>query len=251
MSTQLCEKYTSSTIVSSLNIYSIGFILITFIFLNIFSIDSAKAATTNQIKAIQISAEEYINALIELPPYTQVEISASKLDSRIKATDCPTSLVNTHTAKNLNTSRVTVQVSCPADDWSIYVPVKIERLGERVVAASPLKRGQLITQGDVMIMTVSLHHSRQSGVVAIEDVIGTRLKRNVRAGNLVQRQDICIVCKNDSVIIRATKSNLSLTSKGVALSDGQMGESIRVKNSRSQRIIHANVIGIGEVSVRF
>jgi flagella basal body P-ring formation protein FlgA len=52
-------------------------------------------------------------------------------------------------------------------------------------------------------------------------------------------------------VIYATMGEMTITTRGEALRDGAVGEQVKVKNNRSQRIIDATVSGIGEVSVRF
>ncbi|MBN8115235.1 flagella basal body P-ring formation protein FlgA, partial [Vibrio vulnificus] len=47
------------------------------------------------------------------------------------------------------------------------------------------------------------------------------------------------------------KSGMSITTKGTAMSDGVVGEQIKVKNDKSNRIIDAQVSGVGEVTVAF
>ena len=44
---------------------------------------------------------------------------------------------------------------------------------------------------------------------------------------------------------------MSITTKGTALSDGILGEQIKVKNNKSNRIIDAKVSGVGKVLVQF
>ena len=52
-------------------------------------------------------------------------------------------------------------------------------------------------------------------------------------------------------MIIASKGSMSVKMPGEALSDGHEGRQIRVKNSRSERIIRATVVGPGEVLVHF
>lgn len=75
--------------------------------------------------------------------------------------------------------------------------------------------------------------------------------KNIRVGDVIEQTDVCIVCRNESVVIRAGKSGMSITTKGTAMSDGVLGEQIKVKNDKSNRIIDAQVSGVGEVIVAF
>lgn len=44
-----------------------------------------------------------------------------------------------------------------------------------------------------------------------------------------------MVCRNDSVIIKAVKGELSIITKGTALGDGALGDKVNVKNDKSIR----------------
>ncbi len=71
-------------------------------------------------------------------------------------------------------------------------------------------------------------------------------------GDAIQGSDICLVCRNDSVLIKAGRSGLNIVTKGTALSDGSLGgEQIRVQNTKSKRIVDGTITGVGEVTVNF
>jgi flagella basal body P-ring formation protein FlgA len=60
---------------------------------------------------------------------------------------------------------------------------------------------------------------------------------------------ICMVCKGDKVTISANQSNLTISTSGIALEDGNMGDSIRVENSSSGKVLRARVSGVESVEV--
>ncbi|MCG9581798.1 flagellar basal body P-ring formation protein FlgA [Vibrio tubiashii] len=223
---------------------SIGFLLFFFSF-------SATSATENQIQLIQQAAEEYILATIEWPSGGTLEAKAANLDSRIFATDCPTALNSSSSSTNPNASNITVLVECPDDEWRVYVPVRLTRTGPQVVLTTPLSRGQIIAAHDITINMVDLQRFRRQGFSTIDAVIGAKAKKNLRSGDIIEARDICVVCRNETVTIKAVKSGMTITTKGVALTDGSHGEQIRVKNSKSNRIIEGRVTGISEVTVIF
>ncbi|MGI2801365.1 flagellar basal body P-ring formation chaperone FlgA, partial [Photobacterium damselae] len=82
-------------------------------------------------------------------------------------------------------------------------------------------------------------------------LFGAKVKRNVKMGEAVQANDICMVCRNDKVVISAGQPGLKIITQGTALSDGTLGEQIRVKNNRSNKIISAQVSAVGEVDVSY
>lgn len=120
-----------------------------------------------------------------------------------------------------------------------------------VTAANHISRGQVLTDNDITISMVDLLRFRRQGFSSIERVVGAKTKKNVKLGDVIEQNDICVVCRNDSVLIQANASGMNITTKGTALSDGSFGEQIKVKNDKSNRIIDAQVSGIGEVTVQF
>lgn len=223
---------------------SIGFLFFFFSF-------SATSATENQIAQIQHAAEEYILSTIEWPNGGTLQANAANIDSRIFATDCPAPLQSSSSSTNPSASNITVLIECPDDNWRVYVPVRLTRTGPQVVLTSALSRGQLISGQDVTISMVDLQRFRRQGFSSIDAVIGAKAKKNLRAGEILEDRDICVVCRNETVTIKAVKSGMTITTKGVALTDGSHGEQIRVKNSKSNRIIEGRVTGISEVTVIF
>jgi flagella basal body P-ring formation protein FlgA len=58
-----------------------------------------------------------------------------------------------------------------------------------------------------------------------------------------------IIKRGERVMITAAKSGIGIRMNGIAQSDGNRGQVIRVKNQNSERVINAIVTGIGEVTV--
>lgn len=220
------------------------------IFISFFSLN-VHAATDEQLKAIKQAAESFIEQKIDTPKNGTLQVDAVRIDSRIHATDCPTPLTTTLPGK-LNTSgNTSVLVECIVDDWKVYVPVKSELMMPLVTAVTSLSKGHTISNKDVTQTLVNSRVYRRGGYVNINDLIGSRIKRSVRAGNVVEKNDICMVCRNDSVIIKAVKGELSIITKGTALGDGALGDKVNVKNDKSKRIVSGIVTNVGVISIHF
>lgn len=219
------------------------------IFVSFFSFFS-QAATPEQIELIQQAAQEFVLDSVPPPATGTIEARAGNIDSRVFATDCPTELV-TSSSSSRTSSNMTVLVECPQDNWRLYVPVRVVTTGPQVAALAGLPRGHLITASDVTLAYVDINRSRRQGFTDINQVVGSKVKRTIRTGSTIERGDVCVVCRNEEVMIKAERNGMTITTKGTALSDGSVGEQIRVKNNKSNRIIDASVSGIGEVSVQF
>ena len=80
-------------------------------------------------------------------------------------------------------------------------------------------------------------------------LIGSRSKRNIREGMPVLLNQICMVCKGDSVNIFANIKGLRVKTTGVALEDGTLGEQVRVENKKTGKVLNARVDGVESVQV--
>lgn len=212
---------------------------------------SVHSATEHQLQLIQQTAENYILKTVKPQKGSKISAHASKPDARLQLSDCPTGLTASSSSTNALSSNIPVLIQCKAENWRLYVPVRLTITVPAVTAAQALSRGQVISKNDVTINMVDMLHFRQQGFSQISQVVGAKMKRNVTIGNIISNHDICVVCRNENVIIKAHKNTMSITTQGTALSDGGLGEQIRVKNNRTNRIIDAQVTGIGEVSVTF
>lgn len=220
------------------------------LFISFFSLN-VHAATDEQLKAIKQAAESLIEQKIDTPQNGTLQVEAVRIDSRIHATDCPTPLSASLPGK-LNTSgNTSVLVECVPDNWKVYVPVKSELMMPLVTSITSLSKGHTISNNDVTLTLITSRVYRRGGYVNINDLVGSRIKRSVRAGDVVEKNDICMVCRNDSVIIKAMKGELSIITKGTALGDGALGDKVNVKNDKSKRIVSGIVTNVGVISIRF
>ncbi|MDV7104077.1 flagellar basal body P-ring formation chaperone FlgA [Vibrio sp. TH_r3] len=220
-------------------------------FLTIFFSFFSSAATPEQIAMIQQAAESHVATVIPVPQDGALVAKAANIDSRIKATTCPSTLQTSSSSKSRSTSNLTVLVECPEHGWRVYVPVRISMSLPLVVANRSLTRGEIVTKSDLTITMIELNSYRRQGYDTINHVAGAKMKKNVRVGEVIERGDICVVCRNEKVIIKAIKGELTITTKGTALSDGASGDQVRVKNDKSKRIIEGIVTDIAEITVYF
>lgn len=223
---------------------SIGILLIMFSFF-------AHSATENQIQQIKVAAENHILTTVPHPEGGNLSVNAANIDQRIKATDCPEPLATSASSTSSTRSNINVLVECPTDDWKVYVPVRLSVSIPMVVSARPLARGEMISLSDVRITMIELQRFRKEGFSEPSQIVGAKLKRNVRLGDVVERNDICVVCRNEKVTIRAVKSGMTITTQGTSLQDGGTGDQVRVKNDKSQRIIEGIVTNAAEITVTF
>jgi flagella basal body P-ring formation protein FlgA len=134
---------------------------------------------------------------------------------------------------------------------NMSVKGKVEALAEVVVAAKPLKKGHVVDAQ--MLSTAILDISKMTAPGQDpEDIIGKKLKRSLRAGSPVLAsmvESLPVVRRGERVKIVISSGHLYLTATGLAHSDGQLDQMIRVQNINSNKIIYCRVTAPGLVEV--
>jgi len=180
-------------------------------------------------------------------------IHTGSIDTRLQLLKCDEPPQLNVKAPAMNSLRVTVKVSCVTGHrWTLYIPVTIETLQEVVVAARNLSRGTLLDAQDLTLQKINTAGIAGSYVTDITQLVGMELKRPVRMRNIVkpnQTQLPDVISKGETVVLRAKSPLLTVATEGTALSNGFVGEKIKVRNERSRRIIDVLVTGPGEAVV--
>jgi len=191
------------------------------------------------------------NSQYQLNSNEKLELQVAPLDKRINYPQCKTELLGEIVNDSIkrNTS---VKVSCLDETpWTNYLRVRVNVLQKTAVVTTGLSKGQTLNQDNISAVYMDKTLIRNGGFTSAASLYGTRLKRNLSADKVIRDRDVCYVCKNDKVTIHATNTGLSIKASGIALSDANIGGTVRVKNSRTQRVIVATVTGLKEVQVSF
>lgn len=130
---------------------------------------------------------------------------------------------------------------------------KLEALADVATAEVTLHKGDLITKDKI-----SLKQQNIGGLdrpfLTIEQIFGMQVARTVNAGKAIEQKHIVsppLIKDGDQVKIFARKGELQISTSGTAKANGRLGETIRVKNVSSNKLIYCRVDGPGIVSVEF
>lgn len=200
--------------------------------------------------SVSSRAEQYVKAELAARGQTDIKVEASPLDPRLQVPSCPEPFTTFANEESLTQSLVTVRVECKSSGWYLYTMVKVAQVQSVVVVTSALSPGSVLTAQDVELVEMDKKQLRSSTYADINTVIGARVKRRTRAGQPVVPNTLCFVCRGDSIVIIAGTEGLQIKTSGIAQQDGNIGDTIAVKNSNSQKMIHATVTSVSRVEVR-
>ncbi|MCR5537474.1 MAG: flagellar basal body P-ring formation protein FlgA [Succinivibrio sp.] len=232
------------------------FLLATLIYLTLpLSLMPNAAASQAEVNFLRHVAEQYIIAQFPKRPDDdrKIEVRASKLDgSRNYGGRCEGYLTAELQGEELKNSNI-VKISCtrPKNGYTLLVPVSVKILRPALVAVQNIPHGTMITD-ELLTETYLPEHEHQAGSVGLRSqVVGSKVKKDIKAGEQIKLNSFCLVCKGDQVNLIAEKGNLSLKAAGFALTDGNYGDAIQVRNAKSKKIVQAVVRSPTEVQVVF
>lgn len=130
---------------------------------------------------------------------------------------------------------------------------RVEVIAPVAVMTETVRRGQIILPGQIKLVRkdlISIEHP----VLSLSEAVGMQAAKTLGSGKVVEQDHLTsppVIESGELVKIIAGRGNLRISTKGVARTAGLIGDTIRVKNLSSNKLIHARVDGPGTVSVEF
>ena len=220
----------------------------------ILTLTSSLASFNSLAKAIDKDhliefVESFVKANLEKPREGKIKISLQEIDPRINIKPCE-SVLKANIPENNNGRNVNVKVYCEDENyWQIFIPVRVSQEVLVLVTQNVLSRGTVIDNTNTMLEYINVNRIRGETVNNVALIAGGRLKRRLSKGAMISPRNICLVCKGESVTIIAKSNDFMIKTIGKALSDGSKGEEVKVRNSKSGRIINARVESVNKVII--
>jgi len=225
-------------------------LLIIWLIANISS--TALAANYHDMSNIGKQIETYILNLPEMHRNNDTAIKVNTIDRRLKLAHCDQLKFNLASGSHL-VGKTSIRVICTEPKaWSFYVTANISRYDNIYIANGSLNRGHIIRESDVYKSRKDLAKLPFGYITNPADVIGKQLKRHVQAGRILSPSQLInpIVIKRGEIIsLQSKSSGFAISMKGTAMSNGAIGDRIRVKNSSSKRIVEGTISQAGIVSI--
>ncbi len=120
------------------------------------------------------------------------------------------------------------------------------------VLAHKLEGGTVIAASDIDWIDVAEEHVNEATITEAKQLIGRELRHTTAEGDVLRVNDVVpprLVTRGSTVTMKIETSFMSVTTQGRALQDGALGETVRVLNLQSNRMIEGVVDGSGTVVV--
>ena len=123
-------------------------------------------------------------------------------------------------------------------------------LMQRVIIVRPVSRGDFLEREDLGLQTLS--RSGGGGFTDIDELVGRRAKKSLRAGLVLHdrhlQPDWMVQAKQTVSVVNNT-GGIHVTTAGIALENGRLGDLVKVKNLSSNSILYGFVAGTKKISI--
>lgn len=185
--------------------------------------------------------------------HLDIEVIPGRLDPRLRLRQCTQGVEAYLGPSSRLLGNTTVGVRCAGPvQWSLFVPVEVVVRGAVVVVTQSLPRGTVLESGHIRLQTQDLSGLHSGYVSALEVAQDAVLRRAVQLGTVLTPQMLeprRLVQRGQQVLILVENAQVAVRAEGEALEHGSLGERVRVRNSRSSRIVEGVVAAPGVIRV--
>lgn len=200
-----------------------------------FASTSLFSESSQSLELLKNKIEQY--ALNELSNYTEgkIQVTADNIDPRLNLKVCDDNkleVFNPYQTPMLNTSTMGIKCLEENNHWTLYIPVKITIFKSVLVAKRALLKGTKISNSDIYQTELDVQKLKQGYFTDSKELIGLVCKHDITPNSPLNPFNIelaKLVHKGEQVSIIAAHDNLTVSMDGVAMDEGALGDSVKVK----------------------
>lgn len=182
-----------------------------------------------------------------------IQVIIGRLDSRLRLHQCSIPLEAHNQNYQVRQGLSTIGVRCnDHKPWSLYVPVSIKNFKMVATLKHAVIRNTVLTEEDISFNKMNINRLSSGYFNDISQLNGKVLSQNLSKGMVLTKHHVkspMAISRGQSVTIIAKNSVIEVRTKGMAMSKGAIGERIKVKNMKTERIVEGVIIDKHLISV--
>lgn len=186
-------------------------------------------------------------------PNEDIQVVVGQLDPRLRLHQCTIPLEaynqNYETRQGLSTIGIRCNDSKP---WALYVPVSVKNFKMVATLKHAVIRNTVLSDEDITLQKMNINRLTSGYFDDLSQITGKILTQNLTKGAVLTPHHIktpMAVNRGQSVTLIAKNPVIEVRMKGVAMSKGAIGDRIKVKNTKSKRIIEGIIVDKDLISV--
>jgi flagella basal body P-ring formation protein FlgA len=112
--------------------------------------------------------------------------------------------------------------------------------------------GEIIRKDDIDWIVLRSDQATRQGISDADRLVGQEVRRGLNAGQQVRASDLrtpLAVVKNAVVTMMLQTPRMQLTSKGKAMEDGSLGDTVRIMNTQSKTVVEGVITSMNTVQI--
>jgi len=210
----------------------------------------------HKLDDIRLSSENFIRSQLGISSdNADTQVKAATMDYRLRLAQCDSVIKHSLPQGHRLQGRVAVGARCTDElhRWSIFVPVTITQFTDVIVTTETVSRGEFLKANQVKKERRAVNLLHHGYIKSLPQVIGQQLKTTLSKGRVIKPNQLkrpYTIKSGQNVNILAKSALISVRIKGKALSNGRVGDRIRVKNTSTNKIVEGTVSYDGFVEIK-
>lgn len=180
------------------------------------------------------------------------------LDLRVPTVHLPVDSGDTFAIRELRhderSGRLVAKLVAPAENpvYSLRITGRLQKMIKVPVLTRLVRRGEIVRTGDVAMRALDQSQIPVNAVIQREDIVGQAARRSLPSGTPVRDGDLeapTLVRRGALVTMEISTPMMRLTARGKALDNGTKGETVRIRNIQSKRVVQGTVVGLDRVRI--
>lgn len=213
----------------------------------------ASAENLHSLQDILAQASLAAAATAREQGYTDPQVSARPLDSRLHLQACAAPLQTFASPGARAIGPVSIGVRCDEPQaWTLYVRLDVSTNVTLPVLTATLPRGTIIAAGDLEMVTRTLSADPAATILDPAQVIGMELTQAAPRGSALRHSQLRpprLIERGQTVTLVAGADGVQVTMQGRAMANAAAGDRLLVTNLASGRRIEGVVSPDGSVRV--
>lgn len=180
------------------------------------------------------------------------------LDLRVSTVHLPVDAGETFAIRELRhderSGRLIGKLVAPARNpiYSMRITGRLQKMIKVPVLTRLVRRGEIVRARDVTLQSVDQSQVPSNAIIQRDDIIGQSARRSLPGGTPIRDGDLeapTLVRRGALVTMEISTPMMRLTARGKALDNGTRGETVRIRNVQSKRVIQGTVVGLDRVRI--
>ena len=206
---------------------------------------NAYAKEFHALEDIAQTAHDYVLKKLQTDN-DEIKITIGQLDPRLRLHKCSLPLEAQSPDYQSRQGIRTVGIRCnDIKPWSLFVPVSVMNLKKVALLKHAVIRNTLLTENDIVFEKMNINRLTSGYFESIEHLTGKVLTQNLTKGTVLTKHHIkspVAINRGQMVTLIAKNSAVEVSTEGKAMSKGALGERIKVKNLKTERIVEGVII---------